>query len=205
MAPELRSYGVPHPVEYLISPDGVVMKKYFVENYQHRVTASAVALEQFGESGGDAPNVTLQSGALRAQIGLASRRAFAGQEIRFFARFTLQPGWHVYGTPLPETYTPVSVSFEDPAVERQEVDLPQPSVLRFALLNESLPVYSSLFEIQGRLLLRFPLPDGEISLHGSLRLQQCSESVCEPPQHLAFELPLTLEPFLIADADQKNG
>jgi peroxiredoxin len=49
MAPELRSYGVPHPVEYLISTDGVLVKKYFVPNYQHRVAASSVALEQFGE------------------------------------------------------------------------------------------------------------------------------------------------------------
>jgi peroxiredoxin len=32
MAPELRSYGVPHPVAYLISPDGLVMTKYSVPN-----------------------------------------------------------------------------------------------------------------------------------------------------------------------------
>src|SRR5579872_5368748 len=50
MAPDLRSYGVPHPVEYLVSPGGEVVRKYFVENYQHRVTGSAVALQQFGEA-----------------------------------------------------------------------------------------------------------------------------------------------------------
>ena len=44
MAPDLRAYVVPHPVEYLVAPDGIVVKKYFVPNYQHRVTGAAVAL-----------------------------------------------------------------------------------------------------------------------------------------------------------------
>jgi hypothetical protein len=197
MAPELRSYGVPHPVEYLISPDGVVVKKYFVPNYQHRVTGAAVALEQFGEHAGDAPVARLQSGALDAQIGLASARAFAGQEVSFFARFTLQPGWHVYGSPA------IAIAFEGPEILRQDVSFPEPEMVTFPLLNETLPVYSGSFEARGRLLLRFPLPEGVLMLRGSLRFQQCSDSVCEPPQSIPFELPLTLEPFLISDRDRK--
>jgi hypothetical protein len=189
MAPELRSYGVPHPVEYLISPDGVVQKKYFVPNYQHRVTASAVALEQFAGIADGAPVVTLESGSLRARIGFPSRRAFAGQEVGFFARFTIGPEWHMYGA---------SIAFESPAIERQEITWPAPAIITVPLLNETLPVYTGSFEAQGRLLLRFPLPDGETILRGTLRFQQCSDSVCEPPRSIPFELPLTLEPFLAA-------
>jgi hypothetical protein len=44
-------------------------------------------------------------------IGLSTARAFAGQEISFFAKFTLDPGWHVYGAPVPEIYTTTSVTF----------------------------------------------------------------------------------------------
>ena len=210
MAPELRAYGVPHPVEYLISAGGVVEKKYFVPNYQHRVAASAVALGRFAAVATGAPAITLESGALRAQVGFPSGRAFAGQEVGFFARFTLQPGWHIYGAPLPESYTPTSIVFEGPAIERQEVSWPEPEIATFTPLNESLPVYSGSLEIHGRLLLRFPLPAGELILAGSLRFQQCSESVCEPPETIHFELPVTLEPFLISDRDrqlakQKSG
>jgi hypothetical protein len=190
MAPGLRSYGVPHPVEYLVSPDGIVVHKYFVPNYQHRVTASAVALERFGERTGDAPVVTLESGAVRAQIGLASARAFAGQEISLFARFILQPGWHIYGTPPPEGCTAASIVFEGPEILRQHVAFP--------LLNETPPLYSDSFEAHARLLLRFPLPEGVLMLRGSLRFQQCSDTTCEPPETVPFQLPLTLEPFLIA-------
>ncbi len=203
MAPELRSFGVPHPVEYLISPDGIVVKKYFVPNYQHRVTGSAVALEQFGDRAADAPVTELRSGALDARIGLASARAFAGQEVSFFARFTLQPGWHVYGSPAPENYTQVSIAFEGPEVLHQDFSFPEPETVTFPLLNETLPVYSGAFEVRGRLLLRFPLPEGVLILRGNLRFQQCSDSVCEPPQTVPFELPLTLDPFLISDRDRK--
>ena len=33
MAPDLRAYGVPHSVNYLVAPDGTVLHKYFVPNY----------------------------------------------------------------------------------------------------------------------------------------------------------------------------
>jgi hypothetical protein len=203
MAPELRAYGVPHPVEYLISADGVVVKKYFVDNYQHRVAASAVALEEFNEVGGDAPLMTLEDGALRAQIGFPSRRAFAGQEVGFFARFSLQPGWHVYGSPLPAGYAAFSIEFQSPAVIEQDVTLPQPKMIEFPTLNQTLPAYGGSFEIQGRLLLKFPLPEGELVLPGQLRFQQCGEDVCEPPQTLPFELVLILEPFVVSERDRK--
>lgn len=203
MAPELRAYGVPHPVEYVISTEGVILKKYFVPNYQHRVTASAVAFREFGEADGDAPLITLESGALRVQIGFPSRSAFAGQEIGFFARFTLQLGWHVYGLPLPEGYTPTSIEFEGSAVIRQEVTLPKPQMLELPLLNEALPVYSGSFEILGTLLLKFPLPEGKLILPGRLRFQQCSENLCEPPQTVPFDLPLTLQPFLVSGRERE--
>lgn len=203
MAPELRSYGVPHPVEYLISPDGVVAKKYFVSNYQHRVAGSSVALQEFGEVSSDATAVELVSGALRAQIGFPSRSAFAGQGISFFARFTLDHGWHIYGQPLPEAYTPASVEFEGPALLSQEIAWPKPESIAFPLLNETLPVYSGSFEVHGSLLLRFPLPEGELTLPGRLRFQQCSEEVCEPPQTIPFSLSLTLNPFVISERDSQ--
>lgn len=34
IAPELRAHGVPHPVQYLAAPDGAMVRKYFVPNYQ---------------------------------------------------------------------------------------------------------------------------------------------------------------------------
>jgi hypothetical protein len=203
MAPELRAYGVPHPVEYLVAPDGTVVRKYFVPNYQHRVTGSAVALREFGTVDREAPSVTLESGALWVRIGFSSAKAFAGQEVGFFAQFALQPGWHIYGVPLPEGYTTTSVKFESPAIKRQELELPAAKMLTFPALGETMAVYSDSFQGTGTLLLKHPLPDGKLVLPGRVEFQQCSDTVCEPPQVLLFELALILEPFLISEQDQK--
>lgn len=198
IAPDLRAYGVPHPVEYLIAPDGRVIRKYFVPNYQHRVTASSVALREFGAVGEEARAVTLRSGAVTIEVGLSTEKAFAGQEISFFAKFALEPGWHVYGAPLPEGYTTTSVTFDGPNIVRQSFELPPAAPMRMEFLGETVPVYSGSFQGLGSVLLRFPLEAGKILLSGCVRFQQCGDTICEAPETIPFELPLTLQPFMVA-------
>jgi hypothetical protein len=105
LAPGLQTHGVPHPVNYLVAADGMLVRKYFVPNYQHRVTASSVALREFGAIVEGTAALTLRSGAFAAEIGLSAAKAFAGQQIGFFAKFRLDRGWHVCGAPLPTAYT----------------------------------------------------------------------------------------------------
>ena len=81
--------------------------------------------------------------------------------------------------------------------------MPEPEMIEFPILNEVLPTYSGSFETQGRLLLKFPLPEGELILPGNLRFQQCSENVCQPPRSIPFDLVLILDPFVISDRDKK--
>jgi hypothetical protein len=187
IAPGLRAHGVPHPVSYLVAPDGLVIRKYFVENYQHRVTAASVALREFGGMSENAAVTTIQSGALTAQIALTGARVFAGQEVSFSANFQLQPGWHIYGAD--NEFTATSVTFDDPKVVRQSFHLP----------TDQGPIYAGSIQAHGSLLLKFPIPAGKTALSGRLRFQQCSDTVCEPPETIAFELPLTLEVFVDAE------
>lgn len=179
IAAGLRAHGVPHPVEYLVSPDGVVVRKYFVPNYQNRVSGAAVALTEFGAAAEDAPSVRMESGAVQIQIGLSSASAFAGQQLGFFVRFGIEPGWHVYDT--------TTVRFEEELIVHQNFALP------------AMAEYSGIFETNGSLLLRFPLPEGQHTLRGRVEFQQCGESVCEPPESVAFELPIRLGRFLVAE------
>jgi hypothetical protein len=180
IAAGLRAHGVPHPVEYLVSGDGVVVRKYFVPNYQHRVTGSDIALREFGAVAKDAPAVTLQSGAVTIAIGLSTDKAFAGQELGYFARFRIESGWHIYDSS--------SVVFDDASVASQTFRLPP--------ATESL--HSGSFQGIGELLLKFPLATGPLKLRGRVHFQQCGESVCEPPESLTFELTVTLGTFVVA-------
>ena len=194
----LRAHGVPHPVEYLVGPDGKIIRKYFVPNYTHRVAASAVALLEYGVASGDAPVVTLRSGALTVEVGLSTAKGFAGQEIGFFAKFNLEPGWHVYGAPLPEAYTTTSVRFDDPKVVRQSFELPPATPVLVPASGGEFLVHGGSFQGLGSLLLKFPLDEGKTILVGQVRFQQCSDTVCEAPEIHPFKLPLTLEPFMVA-------
>jgi AhpC/TSA family/Disulphide bond corrector protein DsbC len=198
VAPGLRAHGVPHPVEYLVAADGVVVRKYFVPNYQHRVTGSAVVLKEFAKVAQTSPSVTINKGALTVTIGLSSDKAFAGQEVGFYANFTIQPEWHIYGAPLPEVYTPTSITFDDPNILAQTFELPTAEPMEIAALRETLPLYSGSFQGVGSLLLKFPLKEGPLALPGQISFQQCSDTVCEPPERVRFELALTLEPFMVA-------
>ena len=201
-APGLRAHGAPHPVTYLVAPDGMVIRKYFVPNYLHRVSASAVVLREFGAVAEGVASVVLQSGALTVEAGLSGDKAFPGQEVGFFAKFTLEPGWHVYGASASKAYTATSIVFDDPRIVRQSFELPGAVPLEIPALNETVPVYSGSLQGLGSLLLKFELDAGKIVLRGRLSVQQCSDTVCEAPETIAFELPLTIEPLVIAERKQ---
>jgi len=203
MAPHLKAYGVPHPVEYLVGTDGTVLRKYFVPNYMHRVTGSAVALYEFSTVAEDAPIVTLKTDVLTATIGFPALRAFAGQELGFFAKFVLEPHWHAYGTPLPSAYTATSISFDDTHISCQSFHLPEAHSIPLPLLGETLPVYSGEFKGSGTLLLKHPLAEGMTTLKGRLDVQLCRDTVCEPPLTIPFEVSLNLEPFVINERDRR--
>jgi hypothetical protein len=136
-----------------------------------------------------------------AEVALYGPKAFVGQEIGFLARFKLDPGWHVYGTPLPAPYTATSITFDDPKIIRQSFELPAARPMEITALGETPPVYGGSFQGLGSLLLKFPIVAGETVLSGQLRFQQCSDTMCEAPETIPFELPLTIEEFM--DAERK--
>ena len=198
IAPGLRAHGVPHPVEYLVAPDGQVIRKYFVPNYQHRVTAlrGGAARIRRGRAGRYGDHSSRQR-AHRANWAF-SARVFAGQEIGFFAKFRLKPGWHIYGTPLPAAYTAASITFDDPNIIGQSFKLPLARPMEITALGETLPVYEGSVQGLGSLLLRFPINPGRLLLSGRLQFQLCSDTVCEAPRVVPFELPLIIEPQVVA-------
>lgn len=191
--PDVRSYGVPFPVEYLLGPDGTVKNRFFVPNYQNRVAGSAVMMREFGIAMGD-KSARITSGALAAEIRFSASRAFAGQELAVMAEFALEPGWHIYGEPLPGNYTKTAIRFDTQFVSHYEFKFPAAKPVKLAPLGETLPVYEGKFRAIGRMLLRFPLNPGECTITGTLSFQQCSDAMCEAPQVIRFQLPLTIDP-----------
>ena len=189
-------YGMPFPGDYLLAPDGIVRDKRFLPNYEYRPSATALALRNAGGAAAE-NSVEIDAGAFSATVTLSADKCFPGQELATALRIRVKPGWHIYGKPLPGNYRATELIFESPIVGEQSIELPAAKPMPLEALGETLPVYSGSFEGIGSLLLKFPMDAGQVLLSGQIRFQQCSETVCEAPQTLPFQLPLTIEPFMV--------
>jgi hypothetical protein len=184
-------YGIPFPTNYLVGPDGVIRAKYFLPDYQTRVAASEILLDRFGTPGANA--VSIAEDDLRVMIALTADRTVSGRELGIAADFSLAPGWHVYGQPLPSNYTPTAIEFDGDLVASQTLEFPIAEKVEFANLGETLPVYHGNFRAKGKILVRSGLKPGDYLLKGKLKFQECSEDICKIPQSVAFEIPLRIE------------
>jgi len=199
-------YGIPWPGEYLVAPDGTVRDKVFLPSYEHRASATEVIFRNCGvDNAGH--GVDIKSSVLDASVTLSSDRCFAGQELGIALEINLKSGWHIYGEPLPSTYRPTQLVLSGPLVDHLTLELPAPKSKLMQALNETLPIYEGKVRAVGKLGIKWspPMPapfllkigpviePGAHKIEGALRYQACSESVCEPPEEIRFELPLTIE------------
>ena len=184
-------YGIPFPADFLIGADGVIRAKYFLPDYQTRVAASKILLDQFDVAG--AKSAWIEADDLRVTITPTTDHSVAGQEIGVMVNLSLAPGWHIYGQPLPSNYTATSIEFDSDLVVQQSFEYPTPEKVTFEMLGETLPVYHGDFRAKGTVLIRSGLKPGEYQLKGKLKFQECSTEVCKIPQTAVFELPMRIE------------
>jgi hypothetical protein len=137
--------------------------------------------------------VDVDGGDLKARFTLLEAQLCSGQRAAFVVDFDIAPGWHIYGQPLPEDYTPTSVIFDNDLLSGQDLNLPKPVPVKFELLGETLPVYQGHFQAPGTITLQPRLARGEHRLTGTLSFQECNDNLCKMPQRLRFEIPLWID------------
>jgi AhpC/TSA family/Thiol:disulfide interchange protein DsbD, N-terminal len=198
-------YGMAWPGNYLLTPDGVVRDKIFLPNYEHRVSASEVVLRHFDNEG--ANSVEIKAARISATITLSTNRCFPGQELGLALDLRIEPGWHVYGSPLPASYQSLVLTLASPLIGKQSLELPNPQPMELQALGEVLPVFTGRLRANGKAFVRWSPPapapfllaladmikPGLYQIEGRLHFQACSDEICEPPQALKFALPLTIE------------
>ena len=187
IAPGMRSYGIPHPVEYLVSSGGVVLGKYFVPNYQHRVSGSEVALLELGART-SAGGARLTSGPLTVEVVLSSDRAFAGQQLASGPRSSSNPGGTCMASRTPPGCLPVAVRFESPSVSNNPSSFPGPGSPGSVRSTKRSPFTRANSKHSASCSFKFPIDEGGIDLAGTLSFQLCSDTVCERPDSLKFKL-----------------
>jgi DsbC/DsbD-like thiol-disulfide interchange protein len=139
------------------------------------------------------PKAEISAGEVKALIVLPKTHLISGHQVDIQVDVQVAPGWHIYGRPLPEGYTPTTVTFDNDLLSEQHLEFPKPTPLRFALLGETLPVYQGRFKAFGKIRLRSDLVPGRHNLNGTLRFQECNDSLCKMPQEERFTIPVWID------------
>jgi len=184
-------FGIPFPGDFVLAPDGTITHKHFLPNYQTRPTAAGILLNDFDETRGG-PVVTIAADDVQATISISTEETAPGTELGVAVKIVVAPGWHIYGTPLPENYVATSVTFSYEFIAEQALSLPRAKPLEFKALGETLPVYEKTIRAKGTILISGRVKPGDYKLAGTLKYQACNETVCKIPQAVPFELPLRI-------------
>lgn len=150
------------------------------------------------EFGAAVDGVTVKADEVQAKITLSGTRTYSGQQLGVAVEFEVAPGWHIYGLPLPEGYTPTSVKFDDALISSQALAFPKPTPVKFEVLGETLPVYQGDFKASGMLRLKQKLTPGDHKLAGTIEFQECNDTLCKMPRTARFEIPIRIETLVPA-------
>jgi hypothetical protein len=191
--PESFTFGIPYPGTYVLDGKGMVVSKYFEDDYRERFSASDILSSQFGERVPQSGSAT-EARQMRITTGASTSVARPQQRIALTVQVELKPKMHVYA-PGAVDYLPLDWKLEEgPFVKAHAFHYPQSRTLRLKAIRETAPVYQGTVSITREITfgaesaLR-PLisPSGELVLKGSLRYQACDDRKCYTPETVALE------------------
>jgi hypothetical protein len=183
------AYGIPYPGIYVVDTRGMVVSKYFEDDFKERVSTADILARQFG-----AP-VDVVRGAVEAkhlQITTAASNDIArpGLRIALSLDIAMKPKMHVYA-PGVQGYIPIDWRLDEggPAAKRHSFEYPHSEMLRLEAIGETVPVYRGHIRIRreitfGQEAVLKPLvsPTGEVIVKGSFRYQACDDRECYVPE-----------------------
>ncbi len=191
--PDSLSYGVPYPGTYILDTAGVVVSRYFEDDFSERVSASDILVRQFGDVAAEA-TATTDGKHVRLTTAASMAVARPGQRIALSLELDLKPKMHVYA-PGVEGYIPIEWKLDGgPMVKAHEFAYPASHKLRLKAIGETVPVYQGSVRLTRDITfgpenaLR-PLlsPSGEVVLKESFRYQACDDRVCYPPETVPLQ------------------
>ena len=186
-------YGVPYPGTFLLDEQGVVIDKRFQDSYREWETGVAILERGFGiESAirGAAARADTPGVAIRAHLDADAYRAF--QRLRLTVDLDVEPGYHVYGEPIPDGYVPLSVEIAPiPGLHVGALEGPAPHPFNIEGLNEQFFVHEGTARFS--LPLTFTERAGDRTVEATVRYQACGATDCLMPRSVQLRLPVRME------------
>jgi hypothetical protein len=185
-------FGVPFPGSFLLDAKGVIVAKYFQDDYRERYTAADILAHQFGLIP-DSAKTEVQGRQLSLTATASNTMVGPGQRVALGLNIELKPNMHVYA-PGVEGYIAIDWKIKDSdATAAEDVKFPPAEKLYLKAIDETVPVFRGQFRLTRDIIIGQeaklkPLVDdaGKFTVEGTLRYQACDDRLCYIPQ----ELPL---------------
>lgn len=192
--------GIPYPGTYLVDRKGVVISKYFVDDFRERDTAGEILVKQFGIRTEEAHS-TAETKYFRVSSSASNELVHQGQHISLVVDLDLKPKMHVYAPGVQGGYIPIDWRMAESAgLKAAPVAYPKPQVLRLDAIKETVPVYLGQVRLMRDIVIGTdaqvkPLLGGgnELVVEGSLRYQVCDDRECYLPSTLPLKWSLRFE------------
>jgi hypothetical protein len=194
-------FGVPYPGTYVLDSKGVIVAKYFEDDYKERKTASSILVSQFGLPAPGA-HITKETKQLEVSVSASTGSIATGEHVALVLDIALKPKMHVYA-PGVEHYIPISweIAASD-AAKAEAVNWPPSKTLHLDAIDETVPVYTGQFRLVRDIVFA---PDaklkslvnekGEVTIHGTLRYQACDDKMCFIPASVPLDWTFRYQPL----------
>jgi len=192
-APKGPFYGIPYPGTFVVDTNGIVIAKYFEDDYTERYTSADILIKQFGAEA-SAAHSTIEAKHLRISASSSTAVVRPGQRIVLVLDIELKPGIHVYA-PGVEGYIPIDLAIGDSAALTAHPALYPPSkMLHLQAINETVPIYTGRIRVLREVTIGKSAPVGDLLIEGAFRYQACDDEKCFIPETVPVKWALRVDP-----------
>jgi hypothetical protein len=192
MAPKGAFYGIPYPGTYILDPKGVVVAKYFEDDYTQRFTASDILANEFHAPVSSAHStVTAKHLTISASAGVGT--VHVGERVVLAVDIDLPKNVHVYA-PGVHHYIPIDLQIpESPEFAVQNAVYPASKMLRLKAIDETVPVYTGHVRVLREVTFGKTVKPGELTVDGKFRYQACDDRECFIPETVPLKWTFQVE------------
>jgi peroxiredoxin len=184
--------GVCYPGVFVLDQDGVVRQRRFQRNYRVRESGRDLLAQALGTAlpGETLPDATLGEPEVQIRVHLDSPTYWRYQRLHLRVDLTVAPGYHVYARPIPEGYTPLSLTVEAEPAEIGQPTLPPASPFRVEGLDEEFWVYEDAVRLTVPIefVMNRGEPGGDRTVRVTVEYQVCSATTCLPPTRSTLDV-----------------
>lgn len=196
MPTEDHQWGVAYPAVFVLDEAGRVVQKRIQEHYRAREGAVKLLEDALGIAAAT-HHQTRRASAPRVRVSafVDSDSYVRWQKTRLHVELHVDPGWHVYGQPIPAGYTPLAVEVEPQSgLEVGEPVYPPAHPFKVEGLEEQFYVHEGHVRVVVPIAINVPAGRGEVTVRVTVRHQACSETECISPRESVVEIPLQEAP-----------